>query len=290
MSMTFTKLFSSITESTIWMESDATRIVWIAMLAMADHQGRVWASIPGLAHCARVDLAECQTALAAFLGPDPYSRTNDYEGRRIEAIDGGWKLLNYKKFREMKDVMAARESKRKWAEKNRKKVDKKVDSDVDSRSQEIQEEVEVEVEVEVEAEVETHTHAETKPKPKKKPKKNACAWPDGFVLTDKMAEYARSQRLMDPGGVFESFRVSALAKGYKYVDWESAWQSWCRSHYQDRERTPLPSTPAPAIGDPCRAKVLDNGQEARCGRESVEIYQNKFPFCAICLKKVKEGS
>jgi hypothetical protein len=49
MSVTFTKLFSSITESTVWDEPDRVRLVWITMLAMADKHGRVWASVPGLA-------------------------------------------------------------------------------------------------------------------------------------------------------------------------------------------------------------------------------------------------
>ena len=289
MSMTFTKLFSSITESTIWMESDATRIVWIAMLAMADHQGRVWASIPGLAHCARVDLAECQTALAAFLGPDPYSRTNDYEGRRIEAIDGGWKLLNYKKFREMKDVMAARESKRKWAEKNRKKVDKKVDSDVDSRSQEIQEEVEVEVEVEAEVESESESKKKKRREEKRassvSPKKPPPLNLDKFFESLKSNVAYASINLAVERGKMEQWLK--LPKNTKRKMTQSFILKWL-----NRIDAPLTAEVkgSPAIGDPCRAKVLDNGQEARCGRESVEIYQNKFPFCAICLKKVKEGS
>jgi hypothetical protein len=37
----FTKLLSSITDSTIWGESDGVRIVWVTMLAMADRRGRV---------------------------------------------------------------------------------------------------------------------------------------------------------------------------------------------------------------------------------------------------------
>lgn len=106
----FVKLFSSITESTVWGESYATRLVWITMLSMADSKGRVQASIPGLAHRARVTLAECETALETFKQPDRYSRTPDHEGRRIEDIDGGWRLLNYVKYREMRDEGAKREA------------------------------------------------------------------------------------------------------------------------------------------------------------------------------------
>jgi hypothetical protein len=75
MSVTFTKLFSSITASTVWCESSDTRVVWITMLAMADKHGRVWASIPGLAKEAAVPLAACRVAIDKFLSPDHDSRT-----------------------------------------------------------------------------------------------------------------------------------------------------------------------------------------------------------------------
>lgn len=121
MSRTFTKLFSSITASTVWCEPDRTRLVWITMLAMADHAGRVHGSIPGLAHMARVPLEDCETALHTFLNPDPYSRTPDFEGRRIESIDGGWRLLNYAKHRAIKDAESVKESKRAYINERRAK-------------------------------------------------------------------------------------------------------------------------------------------------------------------------
>jgi hypothetical protein len=103
MSVTFTKLFSSITASTVWCESSDTRVVWITMLAMADKHGRVWASIPGLAKEAAVPLAACRVAIDKFLSPDPDSRTKVKEGRRIEPIDGGWRLINHAKYRAIRD-------------------------------------------------------------------------------------------------------------------------------------------------------------------------------------------
>jgi len=103
MSVTFTKLFSSITASTVWCRPSDTRVVWITMLAMADRHGRVWASIPGLAKEAAVSVAACRTAINEFLSPDPDSRTKVAEGRRIEPIDGGWRLINHAKYRAIRD-------------------------------------------------------------------------------------------------------------------------------------------------------------------------------------------
>lgn len=112
--MSFTKLFSSITDSTIWRETDTTRILWITMLAMADRDGLVSASVPGLADRARISMESAQIALKTLLSPDQWSRTKDFDGRRIEEVDGGWLLLNYEKYRakasadEVREKTAAR--------------------------------------------------------------------------------------------------------------------------------------------------------------------------------------
>jgi len=113
--MAYTKLFSSIVTSTIWMEDDKTRIVWITMLAIADKNGEVQGSIPGLARISGVPVEDCRAAIAKFLAPDPDSRTKDDEGRRIEEIDGGWALLNHNKYRDMasKDEQRQAEAMRK---------------------------------------------------------------------------------------------------------------------------------------------------------------------------------
>ena len=96
----FSKLFSSILDSTIWSESVTTKIVWVTMLAMTDSAGCVYAATPGLAKRAGVSIPEAEAALKCFFSPDPYSRTKDHEGRRIKEIDGGWQLLNYVKYSE----------------------------------------------------------------------------------------------------------------------------------------------------------------------------------------------
>ncbi len=105
----FTKLFESITDSTIWRTPDTTRLVWITMLAMSDQNGYVAASVPGLADRARVSLEACLEALAAFQAPDQWSRTKDHEGRRIAEVDGGWLLLNHAKYRAIRAADERRE-------------------------------------------------------------------------------------------------------------------------------------------------------------------------------------
>lgn len=95
----FTKLSSTIVTSSIWAEPHATRIVWITMLAMADRDGFVPCSILGLAHVARVTMDECTAALTTLQEPDKHSRTTEFEGRRVQVVEGGFMLLNYERYR-----------------------------------------------------------------------------------------------------------------------------------------------------------------------------------------------
>lgn len=123
MSDAYTKLFSSITESTIWGEPAGTRLVWITMLAKCNRHGEVYGSVPGLARLANVSLDECDEAIQTLLSPDKWSRTPDNEGRRIAPIDGGWRILNHAKFDRLRSEIEAeereRERKREWDRRHR---------------------------------------------------------------------------------------------------------------------------------------------------------------------------
>ena len=95
----YTKLFQSILGSTIWREPDHVRLVWITMLAAADQFGRVEASVPGLAVFANVSLDLCQDALDRLSAPDTWSRNKTQNGKRIEDIEGGWRIINHGHYR-----------------------------------------------------------------------------------------------------------------------------------------------------------------------------------------------
>lgn len=108
----YAKLFSRILDSTIWREDDKTRILWITMLALADRDGVVHCTIPGLADRARITLAECEDALERFQQPDKYSWSKEAEGRRITVVEGGWFLINHAKYRAMMSADEQREKTR----------------------------------------------------------------------------------------------------------------------------------------------------------------------------------
>lgn len=129
------------------------------MLAMKDSRGVVEASLPGLADLSRVTIPEAKEAIELLMSPDSYSRTKEHEGRRIAECEGGWLVVNHKKFRDMMSKDERREYMRvKQAEFRSRK------NDVNSREQM--------------STLSTHTDTNTDrecrekdPKPPKKPKR-----------------------------------------------------------------------------------------------------------------------
>jgi hypothetical protein len=106
----FVKIYGSILRSTVWQQPATTKLVWLTMLILADADGRVEASIPGLAATAGVGLEECEAALACFLSPDKYSHNKAEEGRRIRACFGGWIIINHGFYRELRTQKQVRDA------------------------------------------------------------------------------------------------------------------------------------------------------------------------------------
>ena len=116
----YVKIFSKILDSSIWMESHQTRIVWFTMLAAMDEDGFApFACAQNLAHRARVTDAECADALRVLEGPDANSSDPANEGRRVERVHGGWRVLNAQKYRDIATKEHMRESNRDRQRKSR---------------------------------------------------------------------------------------------------------------------------------------------------------------------------
>lgn len=96
----------------MWSEDSDTRIVWVTMLALKNQFHEVHSSVPGLARAANVTLEKTIKALDILRSPDPHSRTQLHEGRRISDIPGGWMILNGEHYRKLMSVEERREYKR----------------------------------------------------------------------------------------------------------------------------------------------------------------------------------
>jgi hypothetical protein len=68
-----------------------------------------FSAIGNLAARARVTEEEAQAAVDCFLGPDPTSGDEEFEGRRIERVPGGYVVLNAVKYRELVTSAVIRE-------------------------------------------------------------------------------------------------------------------------------------------------------------------------------------
>jgi hypothetical protein len=95
----WTKLHSRIVVSSIWQEPDHVRLLWITMLAMADADGIVEASVGGLAKVANLSPELTREALETLMGPDSDS-SDETTGERILAVPGGWFIINHASYRD----------------------------------------------------------------------------------------------------------------------------------------------------------------------------------------------
>lgn len=88
-------VFSKIIDSSIWLEPDHVRIVWITMLAKKDSDHVVRANAFMIASWSKKTEAEVLEALKVLSSPDKRRlEPQPFGGRRIERVDDGWLILN----------------------------------------------------------------------------------------------------------------------------------------------------------------------------------------------------
>lgn len=240
----FIKLHGSIVASTVWAYSDRVRVVWITMLAISDQDGRVSASVPGLASLAHVPIEAVEEALTLFLSPDAYSRTKDHDGRRIEVIDGGWMLLNHGKYRDLLGLAdrrardAARQARKRERDKSHTVTPGHV-THVTSRDCHTSE-TDPKTDPKTEAIPEGEHAAPAAPPPPVKAKAAArgSRIPEGFTPSEATLAALRAEGIAAPAAALASFRdYWAGVPGQRGVklDWEGTYRNWVR---RDATRAP----------------------------------------------------
>jgi len=98
--MSFAKLDSGIVNSTLWVQPDDVLRVWIWLLSQADANGEVRTAAPALALICMKSVDRIREILTLLESPDPDSRSEVEDGRRIRRISGGWQIINYRAYRE----------------------------------------------------------------------------------------------------------------------------------------------------------------------------------------------
>jgi hypothetical protein len=133
----FVVIDAEILSSSVWSEAAHVKLVWLTLLILCDTEGYVGAAVPGIARAAGVTLDQARDALHLFMLPDPDSRTQANQGKRLEPAERGFRILN---FREHLDRLSAERTKtrdrvRKCRERKRQREDGNVTVPAGNREQ-----------------------------------------------------------------------------------------------------------------------------------------------------------
>jgi hypothetical protein len=218
------KLFTSLYQGTLRGCADEI-LVFTNLIAHADAHGCVDKHYRAIAEETGISIDRVKAAIANLEAPDPESRSPEEGGRRIIPLDDhrawGWLIVNYGKYRAIRNEDDRREQNRlaqqRWRDKQKEVRVSTVSQDKPRSAQAEEEEEEEEEEVR-----EVPQAAPTR--------KKGTRLPDPFVLTAEMRAYAAERNPgVDP--VIETekfcnyFRSAPGQKGVK-LDWGLTWKNW----------------------------------------------------------------
>ena len=237
----YNKLYTKILDSSIWLEPNPTRIVWITFLAAMNEDGFAqFSSVRNLANRAMVTPEDAETAVQTLESPDPDSNNKANDGRRIERVPGGWMILNAGDY---KDIVTRMESLRlnrdRVAKHRAKKAAEKAGNAVGNAP--VMQSYSYSYSESESKNSEKRERGADAPAPaakkeaseqKKPPKASPTRIPTEFWLSPERQEYAELKLpRVDAVALFEEFsdywRALAGPKALK-LDWDATWRTWVR--------------------------------------------------------------
>jgi hypothetical protein len=238
----YTPLFDSLTRGTLcgrWPDIG----LWPIILSLADKNGEVDVTplyIAGITGLAEQEVIAC---MQRFCQPDPYSRSQDAEGRRLELLDDhrnwGWHIVNHGKYREKarlaaknaRDVEAGKEAERK---RNARECPP-MSADV-RRSPPVSDP----------SNANANSNSNTTLPSVGKARQRAARLPEDFDLTDERRAVAEAEKV-PAERTFAKFCdhwLAASGQSSRKLDWDAAWRNWCRT---EADRSRGSSRPAPKL-------------------------------------------
>jgi hypothetical protein len=119
----FTPLFSEITDSSIWEQPYHVRIAWLTLMARKQADQVAYCDAYKLKKWANLgSIEEAEDALRILSSPDKDRPGQEHEGRRIEKVEGGWRLINGQRYEELMRTISERVRKARWAREHRAKA------------------------------------------------------------------------------------------------------------------------------------------------------------------------
>lgn len=226
------KIFQSMYDGTIAVNWKAL-ITFQQMIVLCDSEGLIDITPPALSKRTGIPLDIIKEGIEFLTQPDPYSRSQEYEGRRLVLIDDhrpwGWVIVNHGYYRNLASVDDKREKARIRKQKQRTKGSEKGDVTLGHTP----------------SRVSRHTKTKTNTNVLKENNKRKVTIPKNFSLSDSMIEYAKKNGVTKRKTLekfTENFILQNQAKGYKYIDHESAWKSWLRKAIDDGTIAKDPTT------------------------------------------------
>lgn len=209
------KVFAQIFDGTLHGRLEATA-VFMAMIAIADQDGAVNLTLTALASRTGWPQKFIAKGIKELEQPDEESRSPDEDGRRIirlrENTVWGWRIVNYRKYREIRNESSRREYMREYMRKRRCEQPL---ADVNNSKQQL-----------AQAEAEAEANKET-PKTRKRRK---VTLPESFALTADLTAYiGKAIPDADPEALFAKFTDQAAAGAWEYADWSKAFRGYVRN-------------------------------------------------------------
>lgn len=121
--MNYAPMFSQIADSSLWEEPYHVRILFVTMMAKKQADHVVYADEYRLKKWSNLySMEEVMDALDILSSPDPKRPGQQFDGRRIQKVDGGWLVLNGEYYEELMQIVNERCRKARWAREQRRKA------------------------------------------------------------------------------------------------------------------------------------------------------------------------
>lgn len=225
----YVPVFSSIFQGTLcgkWPDTG----VWLCLLALADKNGHIDMTLPYISAVTGVPVDTLSDCIGRFTSPDPHSRTQDDDGRRLKLLDEtrpwGWLVINHGKYREKaRKQMQQIQSTESGRDAERKRL-KRVSGDV-QRSP-------------AKSSADRLSDADSYTDKDKRGERRATRLPDDFLLTPERKLVAEAERLHAERTFarFCDYWRSVPGVKARKLDWDATWRNWCRSELNKHQGPP----------------------------------------------------
>lgn len=235
----YTPVFDSVFKGSLYGKWPDTA-AWICMLALADWRGHIDITPEAIAGMTGMPLPELMGCIERFCQPDPRSRSQAEEGRKLVPIDvnrdWGWRVVNIQKYREKaRDQTQIADGRNAEKVRRYKERHRKTPEDTDGNQRTLNSD--------------SYTNSDSNKEKREKPALRAVRSrkaPAEFSITEAMREWARAKcPNVDLDAETEKFRDHEFRDPHS--DWLAAWRQWIRRSPEFAPRAGFAKPQPPAV-------------------------------------------